>query len=89
MISSSENYKKLIFTETKNSKNAEIYTNVLKELVQRYRDGSLPFSVDQCRNKFKKCVSECKRKKKIITEGRVKGLWLGETLKLTVRIINS
>ena len=61
VICSSENYKKLIFTNTKNSKNAEIYANVLKDLGQRYEDGSFPFSVDQLRNKFKKCISECKK----------------------------
>jgi len=62
VICSSEYYKKkLIFTNTKNSKNAEIYANVLKELGQRYDDGNFPFSVDQLRNKFKKCISECKK----------------------------
>ena len=62
VICSSEYYKKkLIFTNTKNSKNAEIYANVLKDLGQRYEDGSFPFSVDQLRNKFKKCISECKK----------------------------
>lgn len=37
-VISSSDYakKKLIFTEKKNSNNAEIYANVLKELVQRY-----------------------------------------------------
>ena len=60
VICSSEHYKKkLIFT--KNSKNAEIYANVLKELGQRYEDGSFPFCIDQLRNKFKKCISECKK----------------------------
>ena len=40
VICSSEYYKKkLIFTNTKNSKNAKIYGNVLKELGQRYEDG--------------------------------------------------
>ena len=62
VICSSEYYKKkLIFTNTKNSKNAEIYANVLKELGQRYDDGNFPFRVDQLRNKFKKCISECKK----------------------------
>ena len=64
LICSSEYYeKKLIFTNTKDLKNAEIYANVLKELGQRYDDGNLPFSVDQLRNKFKKCtcISECKK----------------------------
>ena len=60
VICSSEHYKKkLIFT--KNSKNAEIYANVLKELGQRYEDGSFPFCIDQLRNTFKKCISECKK----------------------------
>ena len=49
-----------IFSRTrKNSKNAEIHANVLKELDQRHEDGSFPFCVDQLRNKFKKCISEC------------------------------
>ena len=62
VICSSEYYKKkLIFTNTKNSKNAEIYGNVIKDLGQRYEDGSFPFSVHQLRNKFKKCISECKK----------------------------
>ena len=48
VICSSEYYKKkLIFTNTKNSKNAEIYANVLKEVGIRYEDGSFPFNVDQ------------------------------------------
>ena len=50
----------MIFTNRKNSKNAEIYVNVLKELGQRYEDGSFPFSTYQLRNKFEKCISECK-----------------------------
>ena len=28
---------------------------------QRYEDGSFPFGVDQLRNKFKKCISKCKK----------------------------
>jgi len=52
--------KKLIFTNRKNSKNAEIYANVLNELGQRYEDGSFPFSAYQLRNKFEKYISECK-----------------------------
>ena len=62
MICSSEYYKKkLVFTNRKDSKKAEIYANVLKQLGQRHGDGSFPSSVDQFGNKFKKCVSECKR----------------------------
>ena len=51
--------ERYICTNTKNSKNAEIHANVLKELDQRHEDGSFPFCVDQLRNKFKKCISEC------------------------------
>ena len=61
MICRSEYYKKLIFTNTKNSKNAQIYGNVLKELGQRYEDRSFLFSVYQFMNKFKKCISDCKK----------------------------
>ena len=52
--------KKLIFTYTKILKNAEIHADVLKELDQKYEDGSFPFSIDQLKNKFKICISECK-----------------------------
>ena len=34
---------------------------MLKELGQRYEDGSFPFRVYQLRNKFKKCKSDCKK----------------------------
>ena len=61
MISSSDYYKKkLIFTETKNSKNAQIYTNVLKELGQRYGDGSFPSSVDHFGNKLRNAYLNAK-----------------------------
>ena len=53
--------KKLIFTYTKILKNAEIHADVLKELDQKYEDGSFPFSIDQLKNKFKICLSECKK----------------------------
>lgn len=42
-------------------KNADMCANVLKELRQRCEDGSFPFSVDQPRNKFKKCISKWKK----------------------------
>ena len=51
--------ERYIFTNTKNSKNAEIHANVLKELDQRHEDGSFPFCVDQLRKRLKKCISEC------------------------------
>eukprot|EP00112_Aurelia_sp_Birch-Aquarium-sp1_P020940 Seg551.7 transcript_id=Seg551.7/GoldUCD/mRNA.D3Y31 product="hypothetical protein" protein_id=Seg551.7/GoldUCD/D3Y31 len=55
--------KKLIFTNTKTSKNGEIYLKVIKEVQKRCqaRGKEYAFSVIQTRNKFKKCVSECKK----------------------------
>ena len=64
IICSSEYYKKrLIFINMKNSKNGEIYQRVLKELKERYdQQGDVfPFNVAQIRNKFKKCMSDCKK----------------------------
>ena len=64
VICSSEYFKKgLIFTNTKNSKNGEIYEQVLKQVKERYVSQGLefPFAVSQIRNKFKKCISECKK----------------------------
>ena len=55
--------RKLIFTNTKNQKNAEVYANVLMELKIRSTDRSeeCPFGVEQLCTKFKKCVAECKK----------------------------
>ena len=55
--------KKLIFTNTKTSKNGEIYVKVIKELQKRCqaRGKEHTFNIVQTRNKFKKCVSECKK----------------------------
>jgi len=55
--------RKLIFTNTKNQKNAEVYAKVLMELQSRSTDRSeeCPFGVEQLRTKFKKCVAECKK----------------------------
>ncbi len=64
VICSSEYFKKgLIFTNTKNSKDGEIYEQVLKQVKERYVSQGLefPFAVSQIRNKFKKCISECKK----------------------------
>jgi hypothetical protein len=63
IIISSEFYKnKLIFTNTKNQRNGEIYKRVLVELKQRgsARGEEVPFDNIQVRTKFKKVVSECK-----------------------------
>ena len=64
VICSSQYFKKgLIFTNTKNSKNGEIYEQVLKQVKERYlsQGEEFPFTVSQIRNKFKKCISECKK----------------------------
>ena len=55
--------KKLIFTNTKNQKNAEIYEKIISALKERAndRDEDVSFNVIQLRNKFKKLVSECKK----------------------------
>ena len=55
--------KKLVFTNTKNQKKGEIYEKVLSELKERAakRGELIQFTVAQLRNKFKKCVSECKQ----------------------------
>ena len=63
IIISSEYYKKkLIFTNTKNQRNGEIYKNVLAELKERAatREEQVPFDYIQVRTKFKKVISECK-----------------------------
>lgn len=55
--------KKLIFTNTKNQKNSEIYSKLLLQLQKRCseRNDSCPYSAPQLRTKFKKCVAECKK----------------------------
>ena len=61
VIVSNEHYKNnLIFANTKNSRNGEGYDKVLAELQERY-ENTFPFSAEQIRNKFKKCVSDCKK----------------------------
>ena len=60
-----DNYyqKKLVFTNTKNQKNGEIYEKILSVLKERAakRGELIQFTVAQLRNKFKECVSECKQ----------------------------
>ena len=54
IIVSKEHFKKnLIFTNTKNCRNSDLYGKVLHELNLRH-DSTFPFNVDQIRNKFKK-----------------------------------
>ena len=54
---------KLIFTNSKNQKNSEVYQKVLNELKKRTeaRGEDFPFTVKQLRTKFKKVVGECKK----------------------------
>ena len=62
IISSEYFKKKLIFTNTKNQRNGEIYKRVLAELNERAsaREEQVPFDYIQVRTKFKKVISECK-----------------------------
>jgi hypothetical protein len=52
--------KKLIFTNTKNQKNAAIYEKILTELKKRCAERKEEFeaSIQQLRHKFKKCVAD-------------------------------
>ena len=54
---------KLIFTNSKNQKNSEVYQKVLNELKKRTeaRDEDFPFTVKQLRTKCKKVVGQCKK----------------------------
>ena len=54
--------RKLIFINTKNQRNSEIYEKILKEMKERAseRGSEFTFSVSQKHTKFKKLVSECK-----------------------------
>ena len=63
IICNNEHYKrKLIFTNSKNSSNAEVYESVIKELKKRCAERNEVFkhNVKQTRNKFKKLMSNCK-----------------------------
>ena len=63
IVVNSDYYKrKLIFTNTKNQRNGEIYEQIQKEMQQRAakRNSKFMFSISQMRTKFKKCVSDCK-----------------------------
>lgn len=63
IVSNEQHKTKLIFRNLKFQQNGEIYGRIREELQQRCaaREQSMPFSIDQLRSKFKKCVSECKR----------------------------
>ena len=64
IICSSEHLRKnLIFRNTSRSRNKAFYTDVVKQVKERLasRGENFPFDVSQTRNKFKKCVAECKK----------------------------
>lgn len=63
IVSSNSYKKKLIFTNTKNQRNGELYGEILKEVKARAsaRGENFNFSVNQLRSKFKKCVCVCKQ----------------------------
>ena len=63
IISNNERYRrKLIFTNSKNASNAEVYECVIKELKKRCAERNERFlhNVTQTRNNFKKLMSICK-----------------------------
>ena len=64
IVCNSDYYKKkIIFTNSKNSKNNDVYSKLQKDLQARLeaRGQELQFTVEQVRNKLKKLISECKR----------------------------
>ena len=64
IVCNSDYYKKkIIFTNSKNSKNNDVYSKLQKELQARLeaRGQELQFTVEQVRNKLKKLISECKK----------------------------
>lgn len=55
---------KLVFTNTKKASNSEVFKKVLAQLNEKYNAATgkdFPFVVAQMRNKFKWCVSTCKK----------------------------
>ena len=63
IVSNNSYKKKLIFTNTKNQRNGELYGEILKEVKARAsaRGEDFHFSVNQLRCKFKKCACLCKK----------------------------
>lgn len=64
IVVNSDYYKsKLIFTNTKNQKNGEIYSKILSEIKRRAanRNESVTFTPEQVRTRFKKAVGVCKK----------------------------
>ena len=64
IVCNSKYFKNIyIFTNSKNTKNNEIYGKLLKDLKERAlaRGDEFSFTVNQVRNKLKKLISECKK----------------------------
>ena len=64
IVCNSDYYKrKIIFTNSKNSKNKDVYSKLLKDMQERFeaRGHEVPFTLVQVRNKLKKLISECKK----------------------------
>lgn len=53
--------KKLIYENTKNSRNGMLYQKIIKEISKlcEERQVEYPYSVTQTRTKFKNCISSC------------------------------
>lgn len=64
IVCNSDYYKKrIIFTNSKNSRNNDVYSKLLKDMQERFeaRGHEVRFTVEQVRNKLKKLISECKK----------------------------
>ena len=63
IVNNNDYVEKLIFRNTKFQHNGIIYEKILKELKKRSSDRgeTIEFDVNQLRNKFKKCVGDCKK----------------------------
>ena len=64
IVNDDEMVKKLIFTNTKKASNSEVFKHVLTQLNEKYnatKGKDFPFVVAQMRNKFKWCISTCKK----------------------------
>ena len=64
IICNNETYQtKLIFTNVKTAKNGRYYEQIIKEIRKRClsRGENVTYAVSQTREKFKRCISECKK----------------------------
>eukprot|EP00794_Sanderia_malayensis_P014686 gene14686-16211_t len=54
--------RKIIYENTKNSRNGMLYENIIKQMITlcKERNEEYPFSVTQTRTKFKHCICICK-----------------------------